>query len=76
MDSWSVFFRRGNSLFAALFGLDDFPIAQDFSGIFGVFFAEDVRVPANHLFVNFTDDIGDVEALLFAGDLGMEKDLE
>ena len=55
---------------------DDFPIAEDFCCILGSFFAEDVRMAANHFFVDFADDGGDVEAVFFVGDLGVEKNLE
>ena len=72
----SVFFWSSDALFTALFCFDDFPVAKDFCGIPGLFFAEDVRVAANHFLVNFADDIGDVEAILFAGNLGVEQDLK
>jgi hypothetical protein len=33
-------------------------------------------VAANHFLVNFADDVGDVESILFLGNLRMEEDLE
>ena len=60
----------------ALLGFDDFPVAEDFGGVFGAFFTEDVGMAANHFFVNFGDYVGDAEAAFFVSDLGMEKDLE
>lgn len=63
-------------LVAAFFLLDDFPVAKDFRGIFSSLFAEDVRVAANHFFVNFADDVVDGETAFFTGDLRVEEDLE
>jgi hypothetical protein len=59
-----------------LFGLDEFPVAEDLGGVFGAFFAEDVRVATYHFFVDFTDDIGDGETGFLAGDLGMKENLK
>src|SRR5208283_6224935 len=47
------FGARLAGLLAAFFLLDDFPIAKDFGGVFGALFTEDVRMAANHFFVNF-----------------------
>ena len=55
---------------------DDFPVAEDLSGVFGALFSEDVGMAANHFLIDFADDVGDGEAAFFVGDLGMEKDLE
>lgn len=60
----------------ALLLFDDFPVAEDLGGVFGALFAEDMRVAANHLLIDFADDIGDGEARFFASDLGVEEDLE
>ena len=60
----------------ALFCFDDFPVAEDFGGILGALLAEDVRMAANHFFVNFGDDVGDGEAAFLAGDLRVEEDLK
>lgn len=60
----------------ALLGFDDFPVAEDVGGGLGASGAENVGVAANHFFVDFTDDVGDVEAAFFVGDLGVEKDLK
>ena len=35
-----------------------------------------MRVAANQFFVDFADDVGDVETAFFMGDLGVEEDLE
>jgi len=58
-----------------LFVFDDLPVAEDLSGVFGAFVAEDVRVAANHFFVNFGNDIGDVETVFLLSDLGVKEDL-
>jgi len=60
----------------ALVFFDFFPVAEDFGGGFGVNVAEDVRVAANHLVVNFADDVVDGEAALLGSDLRVEKNLE
>jgi hypothetical protein len=56
--------------------LQEFPVAEDFGGGFGVCGAEDVGVAADHFVVDFADDVVDGEAALFGGDLGVEEDLE
>ena len=53
-----------------------FPIAEDFGGGVGAGGAEDVGMAANHFFVDFADDVGDVETVLLVGDLRVEEDLE
>ena len=63
-------------LAAALFLLDDFPVAKDFGSVFGAFFTEDVWVTTNHFLVNFADDVVDGETAFFTGDLRMEEHLE
>ena len=35
-----------------------------------------MRVAANHFFIDFADDSGDVEAPFFVSDLGVEEDLK
>lgn len=60
----------------ALLLLDDFPVTEDFGGVLGTLFAEDVGMAANHFFVDFADDVGDGEAALFLSDLGVKEDLE
>ena len=60
----------------ALLTLDDFPVAQDFGGVFGTLFAEDVRVAANHFLIDFADDVSDGEASFFPSNLCVKKDLE
>jgi hypothetical protein len=60
----------------AFFVFDDFPVTEDFGGIFGACFAEDVGMTANHFAVDFRDDVGDVEAAFFVSDLGVKEDLE
>jgi hypothetical protein len=60
----------------ALLGFDDFPVAEDFGGVFSALFAEDVRVAANHFFIDFADDVSDGEAAFFASNLRVKEDLE
>jgi len=60
----------------ALFLFEEFPVAEDFGGSFGVDLAEDVGMAANHFVVDFADDVVDGEAAVFGGNLGMEEDLE
>ncbi len=61
---------------ATFFLLDDFPVAEDFGGVLGALFPEDVRMAANHFFIDFADDVGDSETACFTGDLRMEENLE
>jgi len=60
----------------ALFFFQEFPVAEDLGGGFGIDVAEDVGVAANHFVVDFADDVVDGEAALFGGDLGVEENLE
>jgi hypothetical protein len=60
----------------ALLFFQEFPVAEDFGGGFGVGGAEDMGVAANHFVVDFADYVVDGEAAVFCGDLGMEEDLE
>jgi hypothetical protein len=60
----------------ALSGFDYFPVTKNLGGVFGALFTEDVRVAANHFFVDFADDVGDGEAAFFASNLGVKEDLE
>lgn len=66
--------RTGSGL--ALFLFNDLPIPKDLGGILGLFFAEDMRMAADHFFVDFADDGGDIEATFLMCDLGMKKNLE
>jgi hypothetical protein len=59
-----------------LFPFQEFPVAEDFGGGFGVDLAEDVGMAADHFVVDFADDVVDGEATLFGGDLGVKEDLE
>jgi len=56
--------------------LDLFPITQYVGGGFGSSGAEDVGVAANHLLVDLTDDVGNIEALFLMCDLRVEENLE
>ena len=70
------FVNGGRLLGGAFLLFDDFPVAEDVSGGFGGGRTEDMRVAAHHFVVDFADDVGDGEALLFVSDLGVEKNLE
>lgn len=56
----------------AFLKFDLFPVAEDVSGSLGPGGTEDVRMAADHFFVDFTNDVGNVEAVLFVGDLGVK----
>ena len=60
----------------ALLCLDNLPVTEDSRGVLGALFAEDVRVAANHLLVDFPDHVSYGEAAFFLSDLGVEQHLE
>jgi hypothetical protein len=68
--------RRYEGFGGALLSFDDFPVAEDFGGVFSALGSEDVGMAANHFLVDFADDVGDVEAAFFAGNLRVEENLE
>ena len=61
---------------AFFFGLDGFPIAQHLSRVAGGGIAENVRVTAHHLGVNFIDHVVNVEFAALLGDACKERDLK
>src|SRR5258708_32840972 len=61
---------------AALFGLDPLPVSQHLGGIFCARLPENMRMPPDHLVVDFANHLGYGEAAFFARDLRMENNLQ